>query len=379
MSDPDNSRYPLLVSRRAMEQGRNLHVYSLHDASGAVMAGGWNLNRHRLTAKKFFRWLDLSEKHRHKTKLALRRICLRRIEVLRYIVESREGPLISCDSEELLQPGFYGIFRAEDGKGYEYPVGMDDSVTFMQLDHCLCVGRGAPYDATVQNRLQERENEMSADLVELASARDKGRCCVTGRSDLPTTVVWIFPPRAGYGWDLYQTVRYEDYRVVENVMTICSALVPAFYQNLFSVDFGDAQTIVSFATLPDGTPELPSHLPGDVHAPAHFWTQSFAFTLKVHFPGGGGEEDFDGYNPVAWMDELNARQPQLDDPKWQTPYGREVFEVYLEQEMEMKERMQRRKERPFKMPASWTEFDPRDASGYIHTKEDYMASLRQTD
>ncbi|KAF7317750.1 hypothetical protein MKEN_00862800 [Mycena kentingensis (nom. inval.)] len=330
-----DSNLPFILSRWAAAQNRNFHVFSLHQQPRAIMAGGWDLNRHRISTATFFRWLDLSEGHPITIAIGLRRINVVRVDVLRYAVGSCSGPFIPRDSGKLLEPGFYGVFLAESREPFPWPFGMNSKrgMKFQDLDEFYASYRSPPCLPGVDSLLRDTENRIPSALAALAVARDGSKCCMTGRSDLPTTVTWVFPPLAGYNLSQIDVVVYEDYRVLENLMTICTTLVAPFHQNSFSVDYEDSQRVVTFADLPNDVEEHIAANPGA----ERFWRLSFAHSLKVHFPGGDPAPDFKGYNVEAWMEELRASGPQLDDPKWQTPFGREVLEVHFERQMAVEE------------------------------------------
>ncbi|KAJ7074638.1 hypothetical protein C8F01DRAFT_31601 [Mycena amicta] len=197
-----------LISKRAAAQGRNMHVFSLHEFPAVDMAGGFNLNRFHLPAKTFYRWLDLVDADRRKStlNLVLRRITLRKIDVLSYAVASEDGAPIPRGSDELILPGVYGVFL--DGKPYRRCVGNPNSheVSFLALASELdaeCASYGEP-----NQPMPSSENTMPQSLAELAMARDQGRCCVTGRTDLPTQVIWAYPPLASYRLHQVSCVAY---------------------------------------------------------------------------------------------------------------------------------------------------------------------------
>ncbi|KAF7329129.1 hypothetical protein MKEN_00173400 [Mycena kentingensis (nom. inval.)] len=333
-----------LLSNRAAAQSRNFHLFSSHQHPRVIMAGGWDLNRHPLTASKFFRWLTLVDGPR-KTEIAIQRLDIVRVDVLRYGFGSCHGPLIKRESEELLEPGIYGVVTVADGTPFPWRVGVNYNVTFERLDQVFAnVHPAQPLRPGIA--LQDIENQIPNELAALVASRDKGKCCISGRSDLPTTVTWVFPPRAGYNLEKLEpvTVRFEDYRVPENLVTICSSLVDSFNRNLFSVDIEDSNRIIEFADLLDGTPQLPRQMPKSqrVAGSDKFWLLSFAYTIKVHFPGGDPGPDYRKYDAREWAEDLSKAAPDLADPKWQTPFGREVLGAYREQELRMIQFLQQR-------------------------------------
>ncbi|KAJ7204201.1 hypothetical protein B0H12DRAFT_473952 [Mycena haematopus] len=65
-----------------------------------------------MTIQTFYRWLDIINDHDPGRSLMfqLRKINLKRFDVLSYVVDSVQGPMLPRDSEELLEPGVYGPF-----------------------------------------------------------------------------------------------------------------------------------------------------------------------------------------------------------------------------------------------------------------------------
>lgn len=45
---------------------------------------------------------------------------------------------------------------------------------------------------------QTKQNTFPQDIVDAVRRRDRGVCCVTGRADSPTTILWAFPPSMAY-------------------------------------------------------------------------------------------------------------------------------------------------------------------------------------
>ncbi|KAF7290611.1 hypothetical protein MIND_01301300 [Mycena indigotica] len=243
----DSSR-SFLMSQRAADQGRNMHVFSLSCFPQARMAGGFNLNRIHLTAKTFYRWLYLCDEIINYQQgindaVVLRKIRLRTVDVLFYAVEEIEGPPIPRDSLQLIEPGIYGIFSADGTPFTRYfcspvrfhPSFKDQEVLLVQRSHGHYKG----------------ENDIPMDLRVLAGARDKGRCFITGRTDLPTQCVWILPPLATFNRDHSDPTAFDKYKVIDNLITICSALADPFMRNLFAVDVEDNARIITFEDLPE--------------------------------------------------------------------------------------------------------------------------------
>ncbi|KAJ7074532.1 hypothetical protein C8F01DRAFT_1100804 [Mycena amicta] len=366
-----------IISQRAASQGRNMHVFSLHSFPAVRVAGGFNLDRIPLTAKTFYRWLDLCDRfvnRRHtKVDIVLRRIKLVAVDVLRYAMENVDGPPIPRDSVELLAPGVYGIFHS-DGRPYKGLIGRDTvecSPFPVQETKLVANFRGqVGSDAPFQDQEEEEDiarligqNKIPQELAELAMARDQGKCCVTGRTDVPTQVVWVYPPLASFNSDPSNPMCWEKYRVLDNIVTICATLAAPFNGNVFTVDLDDDGRIITFDDLPNESPQLPPRFTIPPLSPSseYFWRSNFEHTLAIHFCGGNASEDYAHYNPSEWMEELMDNYAHLDDEKWHTAYGREVLEVYTRQLLSVKA-CERRHQRPH-----WAGSDDSDAE----SAEDY--------
>ncbi|KAJ6484173.1 hypothetical protein C8R45DRAFT_1075399 [Mycena sanguinolenta] len=89
-------------------------------------------------------------------------------------------------------------------------------------------------ESTRRKQLECVQNEVPEHVIDAVTARDGGVCCVTGRTDLPTTVMWLFPPSrslpylVGSPWDDFDTENpHEAYRTVDNAITLCNPLIHA--------------------------------------------------------------------------------------------------------------------------------------------------------
>lgn len=103
---------------------------------------------------------------------------------------------------------------------------------------------------------QSAQNEMPQAITDAVTRRDCGVCCVTGRADLPTTIIWAFPPSMAYmvcavfpatpsanisrqsyqSRDIAKPGLHEEYRSLENAITLCNTLVEPYMENMFSID-----------------------------------------------------------------------------------------------------------------------------------------------
>ncbi|KAJ7247112.1 hypothetical protein B0H12DRAFT_1125258 [Mycena haematopus] len=154
--------YPFVLSQRSISQERNMFLFSFRQYPFVLMAGGWNLKYHRMMIQTFYRW---------------------RFDVLSYIVDSVEGTMLPRDSVELMEPGVYGPFI--DDQPYRLPVGHRFEVSTL---------RAMERDAQLMGEGVVSENKMPQDVVDAVTMRDGGVCCFTGRADLPTSIIWVFPP-----------------------------------------------------------------------------------------------------------------------------------------------------------------------------------------
>ncbi|KAF7305549.1 hypothetical protein HMN09_00807800 [Mycena chlorophos] len=354
----NSSSLPFLLSRRAEAQRRNLHVFSLGQFPSTILVGGFDLKRVPLAANTFYRWLDLCDalinnRSDDSPNLALdvvlRRIQVTIIDVLAYGIQSVEGPPIPRESLALLEPGIYGIFNP-DGTPYEGNVSNEHRYAYpirdflaKQLPDVVVQVCSELLDASTQ--LRSIEDHLPSDLIQQAKTRDQGRCVLTGRNDVATEVVWLFPPVASQNLRWCDRIRpFEEYRVLENVITLSSTLVDALRRNVVAVDVDDNNRIVSFEDIDH--PQVPSHLPASVPAPtARFWRWHLQYTLAVFFPAGDAisSGDYSSYNADAWIDELDSGEADIMAPKWQTQYGQEVLEVFMRQSIWIKEQESRRR------------------------------------
>ncbi|KAJ7814969.1 hypothetical protein B0H14DRAFT_2848988 [Mycena olivaceomarginata] len=276
-----------------------------------------------MTIKTFYRWLDIIDDHYgDRPNFQLRKINLKRLDLLRYVVDDTtpvDGPPLPRDSVELLGPGVYGPFLV-DGP-YMGQVGhRDRRATFQEREmQALHGDPGLPAEPSVL-----LHNEMSQAIVAAASQRDQGVCCITGRADLPTRIIWVIPPYLGCELDKQSDTL--SFQTVENTITLCTALTGPFAENIFSVDVEDDSRIVTFQNLSDAPPLLPRPRPDTV---ARFWNLHFKWTLDVHFTGGDVSLEPPDPHPVLLMEELAEGDVDVTESKWQSGAGAEVLEEYM--------------------------------------------------
>jgi hypothetical protein len=151
----------------------------------------------------------------------------------------------------------------------------------------------------------------------------------------------------------------EDHKTVENAITLCTALIEPFTENMFSVDVEvrvapslcttwsevecqDNNRIVTFQNLPVQlyAPPLLSNLPSKQDQPAShkFWHMNLKWMLNVHFLGGDAEHE-PHPDPTDLMEELAEDLADPTDPKWHSGIGAEVWEEFLEQKMQVAQAM----------------------------------------
>ncbi|KAJ7851960.1 hypothetical protein B0H14DRAFT_2760869 [Mycena olivaceomarginata] len=291
-----------------------------------------------MTIQTFYRWLDImDDDYRDRnSKFQLRKINLSRYGVLCYGVDSVEGPTLPRDSVELLQPGVYGPFI--DDQPYRGKVAN-------RFEPCSFRGieQGAGKTGEDVGRDLNRENKMSQSVIDAVTMRDGGVCCVTGRADLPTSVIWAFPPSLAYmsyqQRDAGKEGLYEAYRTVDNAVTLCDPLIEPFMENMFSVDIEDNHHIITFLDFPTrvpAAPSLPSHLPRHSLETDAFWYLHFKWTLRVHFVGGDVSFEPQDPHPDEFMDELIDDCADLQDAKWQSGVGAEVLAEFMQQTINIK-------------------------------------------
>ncbi|KAF7305544.1 hypothetical protein HMN09_00807300 [Mycena chlorophos] len=290
-----------IISSRAEAQGRDLHIFSLRQYPTATVVGGFNLGRLALTAQTFYRWLDLSDALLNYMfdgttvrDVVLRRITLCKVDVLCYAMQGVEGPIIPRHSTEHLAPGTYGLFSS-DGNPSKLVISSARNYARPFQDFKGAILRYSPE--------LSRQDHIPAELMRLAAARDRGRCCITGRNDVSTEFVWIFPPLASqisspdarFLFELHyaglliifcQQDRkpFEYYRVLDNVITISSSLVNALNRNSLTVDVDDAKRVICFNDPPANAPKLPSNLPPLSPSGCNrFWRLNLQYTIAVFF------------------------------------------------------------------------------------------------
>ncbi|KAJ7752206.1 hypothetical protein DFH07DRAFT_1031862 [Mycena maculata] len=262
----------------------------------------------------------------------LQRINLRRFNVLLYVLDEAvpvEGSPLPRDSEEPLGPGVYAAFL--EGKPYPGQLGGHFyRATFQEREMQARLDIPGLY---VSDASEISDYEVPPDIMATALQRDRGVCCLTGRADFPTVVKWIIPPAVAN--QLYPCTEWDrqPFRTPENTLTLCSALVGPFQENILSVDFEDAARIVTFQDLPSDVPPLLTHLHQPAQAAARFWHRNLKWSLQVHFSGGDVCFEPQDPDPLDLMEELAEDEADLTEDKWHSGVGAEVLAEYMEQRM----------------------------------------------
>ncbi|KAK7014044.1 hypothetical protein R3P38DRAFT_3004594 [Favolaschia claudopus] len=307
-------------SQRSIEQQRNFHLFSFSNWPLILIAGGWNLSRHNISVKTFYRWLDITEADNADycdNKPELRKINIKSVGLVRYGLKSVCGPSLSRDSMEILEPGLYGPYLDSGDKPFGYQLGTDNPAHSFAY-----VERGLERE---KNKKLLEHCKMSSAVVEAVRARDQGVCFVTGRTGIPTTEVWIFLPVLAIVLHPIETPKkdFEAFRVEANVITLGEDLVQPFKENMFSVDIHDRSRIITFVDIPNA-PALPSHLPFPPDGSSlEFWGLSFKRTLGIYFHGGDIAHDRyePGCSPEQLMSDVADWGYNSEDDVWKTVAG----------------------------------------------------------
>ncbi|KAJ6512931.1 hypothetical protein C8R45DRAFT_961774 [Mycena sanguinolenta] len=317
-----------LLSKRAEAQGHDVHIFSLGNYPGVHVVAGMNSQGFPLAVKTFYRWLDLMDEDQRydDEEFTLREITLVRVDVLSYCVAT-VGSSLPRDSSENMKPGLYGPFYL-DGRPYDGGIGINflarsftETAAFLDSDTRA---------KTISAPLPSRHNVIPNTLIESASRRDNGVCCITGRADVPTSTVWVFPPMMTMFTN--EEIDVDKCRTVDNIVTMNSELAEAFNRNEFTVDVDDNNRIIQFNNTAEHV--LPAHLTF-MTASYDFWRQSLKWSLLTYFPGTDVRDDYPNTEPTRLMEALDDKEADLDDEVWSSGIGMEALEQWrLEQELE---------------------------------------------
>ncbi|KAF7290620.1 hypothetical protein MIND_01302200 [Mycena indigotica] len=327
-----------LRSTRATELGWSFFLFNFYDYPAITMTGGWNLDLHPgMTARTFYRWMDIIIARDYEHTFELRPIKIQLFDIASYGYDYEAGDPIPRDSDIILQSGVYGPFfpfnKKESDKPEPYKgfIGTEcpGMLSFTQSFNTLDIHVNPETCASKEN-----ETMMTVHIKDEVRNRDKGKCFFTGRTDLPTKLIWIIPPRLAltlFEGDRLAAYEQSDYEVADNVITIDETLVEPFNCNAFSIDFQNNNHITIFGELPDDLHAKISTLT-PVAIPAHtekFWHENFEWTLQANFLGG----DIGFEHSIPTRNNLRKRLVQEDGfklPEWniQGTLEHEVLEVY---------------------------------------------------
>nr|GAT57951.1 predicted protein [Mycena chlorophos] len=297
-----------VLTKRAASQGRNMHIFALTHNPVATIAGGLNLNRFSVQAKTFYRWFHLCNdwlnppSYALNPTIVLRPITLQPLDVMVYGVDSVDGPAIPRDSLEVIQPGSYGIFSS-DGTPYT------DNVNCIQLfrynfEEEIEACRRYAYPRTKSQASSVRS--LWRATKDVASSQDAPIKKRNHRNETTLTM----------------------HRHVDNIVTVSSSLAPLFRRNAFTVDIEEAARVIQFEDLPDA---LPSHCPVLLQSASEpSGARTSGIPSRCSSPAG--RADYQPGLPAqarALTEELEEDLANLDDAKWKTPLGKEVFRVFL--------------------------------------------------
>ncbi|RDB16647.1 hypothetical protein Hypma_002366 [Hypsizygus marmoreus] len=174
------------------------------------------------------------------------------------------------------------------------------------------------------------------------ASRDGWRCFITGEEASPPekelALTWLFPPAWKYRL-LCQNGRtsppVEDFVSTSNVGLIRKDLISLFNDNAFGVDVDDDYRLVIFRDLGPNV-QLAQRQQGISPGPdGRFLREHFRWCLVVHLLGGDVREDYHVDDVAGLAQELGLLGEtdedvvQLEDERWQSALGRELFEHHL--------------------------------------------------
>ncbi|KAF7290621.1 hypothetical protein MIND_01302300 [Mycena indigotica] len=328
-----------LRSKRATELGWTFFLFHFYDYPAISLTGGWNLDiHHGMTAKKFYRWMDIIIMARgDEHTFELRPIKVQLFDIARYGYDHAAGDPVPRHADIVLQSGVYGPFYPSDETESDKPepykgfVGTDCPRLLSYTQLFKKMDRHVNPETCAS---KENQTLMTEHIKNHVRTRDGGRCFFTGRTDLPTKLIWIIPPRLAlslFEGDRLEAYEQSNYEVADNVITIDEALVESFNRNAFSIDFQDNNHITIFGDLPDDFHAKISTLML-VAIPAYsekFWHENFEWALKANFLGG----DIGWEHPIPVRNNLRERLVRENGfklPEWniQGTLEHEVLEVY---------------------------------------------------
>ncbi|KAF7335872.1 hypothetical protein MSAN_02324000 [Mycena sanguinolenta] len=249
----------------------------------ASIVGALNSEVTKVSARNLSRWLFLLARHSARARpirppAVFRPISVVAGDVFVRFIDKVGLEIFPCNSPEPLPPGCYALFDA-NGCPYPYPFGYTaPRLTFSRTHRARDVGDDDPRAS------YRMTSPVPEDLAGQARERDRGLCCFTGRPS--ERIAWVIPPLLSQwitspGWPLERCLS------LDNVFTISSDLLDAYYDNRITVDPQDGYRIVLFDDFPNTLNRL-----GSAPSSGRFWHFSLSWTLAVRF--AGCDARFDG-------------------------------------------------------------------------------------
>ncbi|KAF8576108.1 hypothetical protein K439DRAFT_1640812 [Ramaria rubella] len=360
-----------LLSQKSREQGRNLFLFDVTPQIFGMRAG-LNLCRHPyVTNATLYRWIRLAAMAEERFSLFPVNLTKATGLVLYFDAEKAGNQLPENDDHPI--PGDYGAYKIEDPPDHEEPMdipengsniyGIGPFAEWMQkladeerektvanpsyksfLSVCgsilteLCEHR----PATDRMNWEKHLLEYPPTFREEVSKRDQ-RCCITGTSCASNSkaleVTWIYLPNIASDLTTESNPDLSSYRSVANGILLHSDLIQPFQENSIGIDIDDEYRLVVFKDLSLQDITIPSHISPDFISPEQrpFLQDHFRYCLWVHFCGGDICDQYKREDVSALMEDLglyggdddDVALVSLDDPRWQTEIGREVFEAHM--------------------------------------------------
>jgi len=189
---------------------------------------------------------------------------------------------------------------------------------------------------------------ISSSLERSVTARDGGRCLITGSSsnDAEIGVSWIFPP----AWAQWLTHPHysEDPSAISNpsnAMLMRKDLIAAFHDNAFGIDVDDGYRLVLFRDIgPAGELLTGSNSQAYFCRPGskvqstgpdnYFLREHFKHCLRVHLLHGDITDDYPQSVVMGAIKSLGLwnhedEEVPFNDPRWNTELSKEILECHL--------------------------------------------------
>ncbi|KAF8959279.1 hypothetical protein BDZ97DRAFT_1838186 [Flammula alnicola] len=176
--------------------------------------------------------------------------------------------------------------------------------------------------------------------------RDKNCCLFTGTIPRESTeVTWMVPPY--FAWLAFPDsspretagMSSKDLENSSNATLMHKDLIPYFNDNAFGVDIDDDYHIVVFREMGSARRLLPTHMPLREHDASFemFLRGHFHSSLRANIVHGDIRDEYSTDDILTLMGELGVGQEDddelapMDDPRWQTMLGKEIWEEVLRQ------------------------------------------------